>query len=170
MYVARNCIETRSRPETPHPLMKTILRSLAVLVASASFALAGTEGWLTDWEAAKAKSKADKKPILIYLTGSDWCGWCKKLEKEVISQKTFMEYASANFILMEADFPKQKEQAAELKKQNAALRKTYLNGGYPTMYVLDADGKKLSEDLGELAGGVDGYIAKLKELAEKAKK
>jgi protein disulfide-isomerase len=150
--------------------MKTILRSLAVVLASASLAFAGTEGWLTDWEAAKAKSKADKKPILIYLTGSDWCGWCKKLDKEVISQKAFMEYASANFILMEADFPKKKEQSAELKKQNKALEKTYLNGGYPTMYLLDAEGKKLSDDLGEVAGGVDGYIAKFKELLAKIKK
>jgi protein disulfide-isomerase len=150
--------------------MKTILRSLAVVLASASLAFAGTEGWLTDWEAAKAKSKADKKPILIYLTGSDWCGWCKKLDKEVISQKAFMEYASANFILMEADFPKKKEQSAELKKQNKALEKAYLNGGYPTMYLLDAEGKKLSDDLGEVAGGVDGYIAKFKELLAKIKK
>lgn len=150
--------------------MKTILRSLAVVLASASLAFAGTEGWLTDWEAAKAKSKAENKPILIYLTGSDWCGWCKKLEKEVISQKAFMDFASANFILMEADFPRKKEQSAELKKQNKALEKAYLNGGYPTMYLLDAEGKKLSDDLGEVSGGVDGYIAKFKELLAKIKK
>ena len=150
--------------------MKAILRSLAILAASASLGLAAAESWTTDWEAAKARSKAENKPILIYLTGSDWCGWCKKLEKEVITQKAFLDYAGENFVLMEADFPKKKEQSAELKKQNKALEKTYLNGGYPTMYVLDAEGKKLSEDLGELKGGTDGYIAKLKELLAKTKK
>lgn len=149
--------------------MKTVLRTLAVLVASASVSLA-SEGWLTDWEAAKAKSKAENKPILINLTGSDWCGWCIKIEKEIFSQKAFKEFAAANLILMEADFPKKKEQPAELKKQNAALEKEYLAGGYPTVYLLDAEGKKLSEDLGTLKGGTDAYIAKLKELIAKEKK
>lgn len=150
--------------------MKTTLRSLALLVISASLALAGSEGWLTDWEAAKAKSKAEKKPILLNLTGSDWCGWCIKLEKEVLSQKAFKDFAAENLILMEADFPKKKEQAAELKKQNKALEKDYLQGGYPTMFLVDAEGRKLSDDLGELKGGTDAYIAKLKELIAKAKK
>ena len=149
--------------------MKTVLRTLAVLVATASISLA-SEGWLTDWEAAKAKSKAENKPILINLTGSDWCGWCIKIEKEIFSQKAFKEFAAANLILMEADFPKKKEQPAELKKQNAALEKEYLAGGYPTVYLLDAEGKKLSEDLGTLKGGTDAYIAKLKELIAKEKK
>ncbi len=151
-------------------MMNPILRPLAVLFLTAAAALAATPPWTDDWEAAKARSKAENKPILIYLTGSDWCGWCKKLEKEVISQKAFTDFAAANFVLMEADFPKKKEQPEALKKQNAALEKTYLAGGYPTMWVLDAEGKKLSGDLGELKGGVDGYIAKLKELLAKEKK
>jgi protein disulfide-isomerase len=149
--------------------MKTIIRSLALVIVSASMALA-SEGWLTDWEAAKAKSKAEKKPILLNLTGSDWCGWCIKLEKEVLSQKAFKDFAAENLILMEADFPKKKELPADLKKQNEALKKQYLNGGYPTMYLVDAEGKKLSEDLGEIKGGTEAYIAKLKELIAKLKK
>lgn len=150
--------------------MKNLIRTIAVLTATATFALAATEGWTDNWEAAKTRSKEEKKPILIYLTGSDWCGWCKKLEKEVISQKAFMDFAKEHFVLMEADFPRKKEQSAELKKQNAELEKKYLAGGYPTMWLLDAEGNKLSEDLGEIEGGVDGYIAKLKELLAKQKK
>lgn len=145
----------------------TSITSIAVILFTAVTTFAATPPWTDDWEAAKAKSKSDNKPILIYMTGSDWCGWCKKLEKEVISKKEFTDFASQHFILMEADFPKTKEQPAPLKKQNAALRKTYLNGGYPTMYVLDAEGKKLSKDLGELEGGLDGYITQLKELLAK---
>ncbi len=148
--------------------MKTLLRTFAILAATASFAF-GSEGWMTDWEAAKAKSKAENKPILINLTGSDWCGWCIKLEKNVFSTKEFKEFAAKNVILMEADFPKKKEQPAEVKKQNAALEKTYLMGGYPTVLLLDAEGKKLSEDLGELEGGTEGYIKKLTELIAKTK-
>lgn len=149
--------------------MKNIIRSAVVLIASASFAFA-SEGWLTDWEAAKAKSKAENKPILINLTGSDWCGWCIKIEKEIFSQKAFKDFAAENLILMEADFPKKKELPAALKKQNAKLEEQYLAGGYPTVFLLDAEGKKLSEDLGTLKGGKDELIAKLKELIAKSKK
>lgn len=148
--------------------MKTLLRTFAVLAATASFAFAG-EGWGTDWEAAKAKSKAEKKPILINLTGSDWCSWCIKIEKEVFSKKEFKDFAAKHLILMEADFPKKSKQPEALKKQNEALEKTYLNGGYPTVYLLDAEGKKLSDDLGELKGGLEGYLKTLTELVEKNK-
>jgi thiol:disulfide interchange protein len=125
--------------------------------------------WMTNWEEAKAKAKAENKPILINLTGSDWCGWCIKIEKEVFSSKEFQEFAAANVILMEADFPKKKELPAELKAQNDALKKQYLNGGYPTVYLLDAEGNKLSEDIGELEGGTAAYIKTISDLIAKSK-
>jgi thioredoxin-related protein len=154
-----------------HKTMKILLHSIVLVLTSASLALAGGEGWLTNWEAAKAKAKAENKPILINLTGSDWCTWCIKLEKEILSQKAFKDFAAENLVLMDADFPKKKEQSAELKKQNAALEKEYLAGGYPTVWLLDAEGKKLStEDLGELKVSPEAFIAKLKELIAKAKK
>lgn len=149
--------------------MKTLLKTLAVLAVSSSLAFAGSKGWETDWEAAKAKSKAENKPILINLTGSDWCGWCIKIEKEIFSTKEFQDFAAANLVLMEADFPRKKELSAELKKQNEALKKEYLEGGYPTVFLLDAEGKKLSEDIGELKGGTDVYIKKITELIAKSK-
>lgn len=149
-------------------MMHQAIGILAAWFATIALTLA-TDGWTSDWQAAKARSKAENKPILLYMTGSDWCGWCKKLEKEVISQQAFMDFAKRHFVLMEADYPRKKEQDAELKKQNVALEKKYLNGGYPTIWLLDAEGNKRSEDLGELKGGVDGYIAKLKELLAKQK-
>ncbi len=152
-----------------YPPMKTLLRSLAALAATASLAFAGSGNWLTDWEAAKAKAKAENKPILINLTGSDWCGWCIKIEKDVFSKKEFQDFAAENVILMEADFPRKKELPAELKKQNDALKKEYLNEGYPTVWLLDAEGKKLSGDLGELEGTPAAYIKTLTELIAKAK-
>lgn len=137
---------------------------LAAWFATIAMTFAATEGWTSDWQDAKARSKTGGKPILLYMTGSDWCGWCKKLEKEVISQQAFMDFAKRHFVLMEADYPRNKEQTPELKKQNKELEQKYLAGGYPTMWVLDAEGNKLSKDLGEVKGGVDGYIGKLKEF------
>jgi len=145
-------------------MKKLPLAITAAWVAAASLAFAAADGWTTDWEAAKQRSKAENKPILLYLTGSDWCGWCIKLDREVLSQKEFMDFASRHFVLMEADFPRKKEQPPELKKQNKELEKKYLADGYPTMWVLDSKGDKLSEDLGVLKGGVEGYLNKLGEF------
>lgn len=148
--------------------MKTLLKTAVALLLSSTLALA--EGWMTDWEAAKAKAKAENKPILINFTGSDWCGWCIRLEKEVFSQKAFQEYAAKNLILMEADFPKKKKQTPELIKQNKALEKEYPFDGYPTIYLLDAEGKKISEDIGYREGGPEAYAKRLQELIDKNKK
>ena len=150
--------------------MKSIFKTAAVLFATATLALAGGESWMTDWAAAKAKAKAENKPILFNLTGSDWCAPCLILKKQVFTQKAFLDYAAENLILFEADLPKKKEQPAALKEQNTALEKTYLSDSYPTVLVLDADGKKLSEDLGALKGGPDAFIAKIKEVIAKEKK
>ncbi|MFM2242008.1 MAG: hypothetical protein RLZ97_863 [Verrucomicrobiota bacterium] len=149
--------------------MKSFFRTIAVLAASAACSFAA-EGWETNWEAAKKRSAEEKKPILINLTGTDWCAWCIKLEKEVFTSQEFKDFAAKHLILMEADFPRKKEQPAEIKEQNAKLKKEYLQGGYPTVFLLDAEGKKLSEDLGELEGGTPAWIKKLTELIEASKK
>jgi thioredoxin-related protein len=145
-------------------MRKFPLAIIAAWSATLTFTLAAMDGWTSDWQAAKERSKHEGKPIFMYLTGSDWCGWCKKLEKEVISQQSFMDFAKRHFVLMEVDLPRKKQQPPELKKQNAELEKKYLAGGYPTIWVLDSEGNKLSKDLGEVEGGVDGYIARLKEF------
>jgi thioredoxin-related protein len=148
--------------------MKTALRTIAALFLTSTLALAN--GWMTDWEAAKAKAIAENKPILINFTGTDWCGWCIRIEKEVFSRKEFQEYAAKNLILMEVDFPKKKEQSAELKSQNKALDKEFKIEGYPTIFLLDAEGKKISEDIGYREGGPEAYAKHLQTLIEKTKK
>ncbi len=149
--------------------MKIFIKASALWLAFAAGGLAGTPGWETDWEAAKAKAKLENKLILINLTGTDWCSWCIKLEKEVFSTQAFRDYAAANVILMEADFPRKKELSTAQKIQNETLKKLYLQGGYPTVLLLDSDGRKLSPDLGELEGGTAGYIKTISELITKNK-
>jgi len=145
----------------------------SLLAATLAIGLAATaqaaDGWMTDWEAAKAASKESGKPILINLTGSDWCGWCIKLEKNVFSTDTFRDFAEKELVLMEADFPRKKELPAKLEKQNEALSDKYLAGGYPTVWLLDAEGDKLSEDLGEFGQDPEAWVEKLRQLIAKAR-
>jgi protein disulfide-isomerase len=134
----------------------------AILLAAAATASAGS--WETDWDQARGRARRENKQILINLTGSDWCSWCIKLKKRVFEHEGFLAYAEKHLVLMEADFPRFAKQPPELAAQNKRLRELYLTRGYPTVYLLDAGGNKLSEDLGEMAGGIDVWIRKLDAL------
>lgn len=117
--------------------------------------------WLTDLPKAQAKAKAEKKMVLMDFTGSDWCGWCIKLNKEVFNTDEFAKYAADNLVLVELDFPSKKKQAPELKKANEALKDQYKATGFPTIVVLNGDGKQAWKQVGYLAGGPKVWIAEL---------
>ncbi len=124
---------------------------------------------MTDFEAAKKLAAEKNLPVLADFSGSDWCGWCIKLDKEVFSKKPFKEYAKQNAVLFLADFPSRKKQAATLKKQNEKLAETYSVRGFPTVLLLDAKGKVLGRT-GYKAGGPKVYIEHIRELLAKSKK
>ena len=145
--------------------MKKLLSSLAVLSLLTTAALSAA-GWDDDYEKAVAKAKAEKKMVLLDFTGSDWCGWCIKLDKEVFSKPEFKTYAKDNLVLVEVDFPQGKNQSKKLKEQNEKLKNEHAVKGYPTIIVLNADGKKVGQ-LGYMEGGPKAFLAKLDELKGK---
>lgn len=124
--------------------------------------------WMTDFDAAKAKAKAENKPMLVDFTGSDWCGWCIKLDKEVFSKAAFKNYAEKNLILVEIDFPRKKEQSPETKAQNEALAEKYGIRGFPTILILDPGGEVI-ERTGYRRGGAEKYVEHLKGILAGAK-
>lgn len=132
---------------------------------------ASGKGWMTDMDAAMKLSAKTGKVILADFSGSDWCGWCVKLDKEVFSKKAFKDFAEKNLILVLLDFPRSKPMTAKLKKQNAALAAKYGIRGYPTVLLLDSKGKVIVKT-GYRRGGPQKYIAFLKSKipAKKAKK
>ena len=146
------------------------MKKLALgLVAALVLFKAGAEElqWMTDLPKAQAKAKAENKLVMLDFTGSDWCGWCIKLNKEVFSKPEFSEYSKKNLVLVEVDFPRQKQQSAEQKKANQELQKKYNIEGYPTIIVLDGNGKKVAET-GYVAGGPKAFLADLdKKLKDK---
>ena len=74
--------------------------------------------WLNDYKKAQQEAKASNKFLLLDFTGSDWCGWCKRLEQEILSQSQFENYARENLVLLEVDFPRAKPQSPELRIKN----------------------------------------------------
>lgn len=137
---------------------------IGMMVAGLAWAAPGAGlPWLTDLPQALAKAKAENKKVLVDFTGSDWCPWCIKLQKEIFQQDAFVEFAKKNLVLVEIDFPRAKAQSAELKKANQALSKQYGIEGYPTVLVFDSQGKQLGK-LGYLAGGAKAFLGELGKL------
>ena len=120
--------------------------------------------WLTDYEAAKAKAKSDNKLVLLEFTGSDWCGYCKRMQAEIFSKPQFQDYAAKNLILVELDFPRAKPQSDTVRKQNMQLANEYDVEGFPTTIVLSPDGKRVAHFFGYLEGGPESLIAALEKL------
>ena len=121
--------------------------------------------WLTDLEAAKKQAAADKKPILMFFTGSDWCGWCIKLHEDVLDKKEFQDFAKESVILLELDFPNSIPQSDALKKQNKALGEKFDVDGYPTMVLVASDGEK---EITRSVGYDKELVSKLKKAVKKS--
>src|SRR5947209_10929461 len=145
------------------------MKKIAVGLAAAWMLFqAGAEDlqWMTDLPKAQAQAKSENKLVMLDFTGSDWCGWCIKLHNEVFSKPEFRDYAKKNLVLVEVDFPRTKQQTEKLKKDNQALQEKYKIEGYPTIIVLDGEGKKVGE-LGYQPGGPKSFIAELDKLKRK---
>lgn len=122
--------------------------------------------WLTDYTKALEKAHTEKKAVLLDFTGSDWCVWCVKLKREVFDTPQFAQYAKTNLILVEVDFPNSKPQSDELKKQNAGLQQQLGIEGFPTIVILDSEGKPLG-NAGYIPGGPQPFIQKIESIRTK---
>jgi protein disulfide-isomerase len=153
-------------------MKKRLILGLALvssMLLSVSFAQAQTKTWNQDMKKAMAESKSTGKPILIDFSGTDWCSWCMKLDKEVFAQRAFRKYAKKNLVLMLAAFPRRTPLSADLKAQNEDLAKKYNVEGFPTVVLLNSKGETLGVT-GYQQGGADNYVKHLQGIIEGTKK
>lgn len=116
----------------------TLLVLLLVSQLSFSQAPAPSENlvWYTSLQQVHELSQQTKKPIFAFFTGSDWCGWCKKLQRDVFSKPEFVAWASKNVILLELDFPRMKQLPPDLAQQNSSMQQALHVSGYPTCWII----------------------------------
>lgn len=126
-------------------------------------------GWGLDMEQAKTEAKAEHKLILLYFSGSDWCGPCIKLKKDIYESEEFGAFANEYLVLVKADFPRQKKNQLDKKQtqHNEALAEKYNNKGkFPFSVLINADGKVLKEwdgypkdlSIASLKGEIKAYL------------
>lgn len=145
------------------------MKKAIILVAFVlgAFAIQAQElKWETDINKAISVSNKTKKPMLLFFTGSDWCGWCIRLQKEVLKTPEFKTWATNNVVLVELDFPRSVPQTEAIKTQNNALQQIFGVQGFPTVYFATAkvNGKKVPAftalgSTGYVAGGPKAWLA-----------
>lgn len=139
---------------------------VALVLFAGSFAVEAQElVWETNVTKAMEVSNKTKKPMLLFFTGSDWCGWCIRLQKEVLKTPEFAVWAKKNVILVELDYPRRAAQTPEIKKQNEELQQAFGIQGFPTIHFANGttkEGKVNFEGLGStgyVAGGPSAWLA-----------
>lgn len=147
-------------------LKLTLLSTLIVLLNINSFGQspdtkykATMEGWEVSLEEARIQSLKTGKPILANFTGSDWCGWCIKLKRDVFVTNEFKKWAEKNVILLELDFPKRMVIPQDIKKQNAELAQAFGVRGYPTVWIFELSQKSKTGESKINGLATTGYMA-----------
>lgn len=141
-----------------------ILTVAIVAVALTTLPALADSEWQTDYKKAQAEAKTNNKLLFLDFTGSDWCGYCIQLDREILSQPQFRDYAKKNLILMEVDFPRRKPQPTETRRQNQELAEHYQIEGFPTIVVLNGEGKPVWRFEGYFPDGPEAFIAQLEKL------
>jgi thioredoxin-related protein len=134
-----------------------LLVSAGMLNAQTSTSKKDTLIWYTELATVHEISKSSNKPIFGFFTGSDWCGWCHKLQKDVFAKKDFIEWANKNVILLELDFPKRKQLPTELAQQNSGLQQAFQVRGYPTVWLFFTSIDETTKNYNLTALGSLGY-------------
>lgn len=131
---------------------------IVVVLLMSSFAVQAQElKWETNVNKAISVSNKTKKPMLLFFTGSDWCGWCIRLQKEVLKTPEFAAWAKKNVVLVELDYPRRTPQSEEIKTQNNGMQQAFGIQGFPTIYFATA---KMKEGKPSFTGiGSTGYVA-----------
>ena len=138
--------------------MKKILVLAFFTLTSMSIQAQEELTWHTDMSKATDISIKENKPMFLFFTGSDWCGWCIRLQKEVFKTPEFVIWAKDNVVLVELDFPRKNNQSDAVKQQNAQLQQQLQVRGYPTVWFVSAT-KTADAKVNLNALGSSGYVA-----------
>ena len=154
--------------------MKQFLLLIIIALSQTKNAQSVDLNWHTDLSKAVSISINEKKPIMLFFTGSDWCGWCIRLKKEVFNHEKFKVWSDDNIILVELDFPRRKKLEPNILNQNRELARIFGVSGYPTCWLVEPQILESSKvnfmklgKLGYVAGGTDKWISVAEKFLNK---
>ena len=131
-----------------------------------------SSGWLHDFEKAKQVAQNDHKYILLNFSGSDWCGPCIQMNKEIFESAAFEQLATANLVLVNADFPRSKKHSLskDQQKKNDQLAEIYNKKGvFPLTVLLDAEGRQVYSWEGRPMSSAVEFCSQIQNLIDARK-
>ncbi|TXG38571.1 thioredoxin family protein [Seonamhaeicola maritimus] len=145
--------------------MKNILYTLILTLFISAIGMSQERvKWHTDLNQALEIAFNEDKNVLLFFTGSDWCGWCKRLQSEVFKTPDFEEW-SQKVVLVELDFPKRTPQDQSIRAQNTQLQGMFQVRGYPTVHIVSPEkmenGRTNLKSLGKtgyVRGGASAWL------------
>ena len=141
--------------------MKKLIAVLAVFLAV--FSAFGGIAWNDNFGKAQEEAQKTGKPILMLFTGSDWCGFCIRMDKDAFSKPGFQKFIQANFVMFKADFPRRTKLQPGIAAQNRDLARQYGVRGYPTVLIVNAEGAVLAKT-GFIRGNEKAYRAEYEKI------
>lgn len=138
--------------------MKKTIYIFLISIFTTVFVSAQELTWHTDMGKASEYAIQEKKPLLMFFTGSDWCGWCIRLQNEVFKTDEFKKWANENVVLVELDFPKRVPQDDTIKAQNRQLQSMFKVRGYPTIWFANPE-MNSEKKINLKSLGTTGYVA-----------
>ena len=150
--------------KSPRFISRNVLLAVGTAAILSLPTAQAADGWLVDFEKAKAQAAKEEKSILMEFTGSDWCPPCKALAKNVLTQEVFKTEMPKNFVLLKLDSPRDKsKQTPEEIEQYKVLSAKYGIQGVPTIFLADAKGRPYYQTVGYSGDPADKYVANLKD-------
>ena len=129
--------------------------SLGVILFLTAYSGSAAEpAWFTDLAQAQTQAKAEKKLVMLFFHGSDWCPACGEMQHQVFDSPEFIAFAQQSLVLVDVDFPESATQSAELKRANQALKAKFNVGdGFPCIVLLNPSGETVYQEAGYFGGG-----------------
>jgi disulfide reductase len=142
------------------------MKSKIVLLAVSGLLLqaAQAQTWMTEFPQALAQAQQQDRAVFLFFTGSDWCPWCKALDKEVLSTREFTDFAKDNLVLVKVDFPRHHTLAPVQAQANARLAQRFGIQAYPTVCILNKEGNQVAE-MGYMEGGPMPFLKQLRGVS-----
>jgi len=142
------------------------LKPLPIVLGAMLFACCPiiAENWTTDYSVGLAAARQRDRAVFLFFTGSDWCGYCQALDREVLSTPEFATFADENLVLVKIDFPRKTTLPAGQAERNEALARGFGIHGYPTVLIINQQGQ-VAGHLGYRPGGPGDFIRELRQIA-----
>jgi len=122
------------------------MKKYLIIIACFVFNVTFSQEWETNFDKALEIADKNNKKLVLVFQGSDWCAPCIKLERSVWNTVEFKDFAKKHYVMIKADFPKQKKNKLSKEQQihNNKLAEKYNKKGYfPYVVLLNSKGRVL---------------------------